>query len=419
MAAVRDHFPGLSRVEHGRTVAFLDGPAGTQLPRACIDAMGEYLRGSNANTGGVFGTSVETDQLVESARAASADFLGAHEPAEIAFGPNMTTIAFALSRALARELRPADEIVLSRLDHDANIAPWLAVARDRGLVVRWIEVRAEDCTLDLESLAAALSPRTRIVAIGLASNAVGTLNDVGRAVELAHAVGAIAFIDAVHAAPHLPIDVSALRADLLVCSPYKFYGPHLGILYGRREILERIDAYRTRPAGGNLPAKLETGTQSHESLAGLLGTFAYLAQLGGAYGSEFADGDAGADVDRRTQLRAAMAAIRAYERGLIGPLLEGLASVAGLRIHGVTGPTRHDERVPTVAFTIHGFAPRRIAGHLAERAINVWDGTMYAPELMRVLGLTDGMVRVGLVHYNTRDEVERLVDGLQELVREA
>jgi cysteine desulfurase family protein (TIGR01976 family) len=409
--AVRDHFPALSRTRGGYPVAFLDGPGGTQVPRAGIDAMVHYLESSNANQGGAFDASVQTDALLAEVHAATADFLGAHHPGEVIFGPNMTTLTFALSRAIGRELGEGDEVVVTRLDHDANVAPWLAMAEDRGATVRWIDVRTEDCTLDLDSLESVIGERTRIVAFGLASNAVGTVNDVGRLIEMAHAYGAWAFVDAVHAAPHLPIDVAALRADFLACSPYKFFGPHLGVLYGRGELLERLRAYRVRPAGDALPGRWEVGTQSHEALAGLRGTYDYLESLGRAYGG------ASPDDGRRGALRAAMSAIHGHERTLIGPLLHGLEAIRGLRVHGITDAARIDERVPTVAFTLEGRHPRQVAAHLAERGISVWDGNYYAVELVRRLGLdrSGGMVRVGLVHYNTLGEVERLVAALEEI----
>lgn len=411
MEAVRAHFPGLARVENGRQVVFLDGPAGSQLPVECSAAITRYLETANANHGGAFGTSRETDELVAEARTAAAAFLGAHDADEVVFGANMTTLTFAVSRALARDMRPGDEIILSRLDHDANIAPWLAVAEERGLRVRWLDVRPEDCTLDLDALADLVGARTRIVAVGLASNAVGTLNDVGRVIELAHAYRALVYVDAVHAAPHIPLDVAALRADVLVCSPYKFYAPHLGLLYGRQEVLERIAAYHVRPAGDRAPETFETGTQPFELLAGMLGTFDYLATLGRAYGNPRGD-------DRRAALTAAMATIRSHERALMGPLVEGLGAIRGLRLYGISRPARFDQRVPTFAFTIDGFHPRRIAEHLASRAINAWDGDMYALELIRALGLDDagGVVRIGLMHYTTHDEVQRLLVALAELV---
>jgi len=410
-AAVRDHFPALARLVNGMPVAYLDGAGGTQVTRECIAAMTAYLERSNANHGGAFVASVETDAMLDEAHAATADFLGAADPDEIAFGANMTTLTFAVSRALGREIGPGDEVVVTRLDHDANVAPWLAMAEDRGATVRWLELAADRATLDLDSLERVVTDRTRIVAVGLASNALGSITDVRRVTDAAHAVGAIACIDAVHAAPHLPIDVAALGADLLACSPYKFFAPHLGALWGRRELLERLPAYRVRPAGEALPGKWETGTQNHEALAGLLGTFGYLEMLGVAYG------DAAATDDRRTKLRAAMTAIRAHERSLSAGTLDRLAAVPGLRVHGLTDQARLDERVPTFSVTLDGHHPRAIAQHLASRAISTWDGDFYAWELVRALGLDEagGLLRIGLVHYNTLDEVDRLVEALLEL----
>ena len=411
VAALRDHFPALARTLDGRPVVYLDGPGGTQVPGECIAAMTTYLERSNANHGGAFGASIETDAILDEAHAAGADFLGAHDPAEIAFGPNMTTLTFAMSRAIGRDLAAGDEVVVTRLDHDANVAPWLAMAEDRGLVVRWLELAEDGATLDLARLDHAMTSRTKVVAVGLASNALGTVTDVGRVIEAAHAVGAIAYVDAVHAAPHLPIDVAALRADLLVCSPYKFFAPHLGMLYGRADLLQRLEAYRVRPAGAASPGKWETGTQNHEALAGLLGTFEYLERLGAAYG------DAADRSDRRSRLRSAMSAIHEHERGLSLGTLERLAGVPRLRVHGIADPGRVAERVPTFSFTLDGHAPRAIAEHLASRAISTWDGDFYAWELVRALGLGDGggLLRIGLVHYNTLDEVDRLVEALAEL----
>jgi cysteine desulfurase family protein (TIGR01976 family) len=412
VAAARDHFPSLSRVIDGRTVAYLDGPGGTQVPRETIEAMSAYLTASNANSHGAFAASRETDLLLTDVHAAAAEFIGAHDPDEIVFGPNMTTLTFGVSRAIARDLQPGDEVVVTRLDHDANVAPWLAIARDSGAVVRWIDIDEADCTLRYDLVEEVVGPRTRIVAVGLASNAVGTINDIGRITQIAHAAGALVYVDAVHAAPHLPIDVRSAQVDFLACSPYKFFGPHLGMLYGRREHLERLSAYRVRPAGEALPGKWETGTQNHEALAGLLGTFGYLEKLGRAYGG------VAADADRRSAFRSAMAAIRQRERGLIGPLLDGLDSIRGLEVRGITARARLDERVPTVAFTLDGHTPREVAEHLGRRAIATWDGDYYAVELIRRLGLAEsgGMLRVGLVHYNTEQEIDRLVEALEELV---
>lgn len=411
VAAARDHFPALARTLNGVPIAYLDGPGGTQVPRECIAGITNYLEHSNANHGGAFTASVETDEMLHQAHAAGADFLGAHDPDEIAFGPNMTTITFAISRALGRDVQAGDEVVVTRLDHDANVAPWLAMAEDRGAVVRWLELADDGASLDLDALEGLVGPRTRIVAVGLASNALGTLTDVGRVVEVAHAAGALVYVDAVHAAPHVPIDVSSLRADLLVTSPYKFFAPHLGMLYGRRELLERLQAYRVRPAGPALPGKLEVGTQNHEALAGLVGTFDYLEGLGSAYG------DVADRSDRRSRLRAAMSAIHEHEREMSRAALERLASVPGLRLHGIVDPSRIDERVPTFSFTLGGHDPRAVAEHLATRAISAWDGDFYAWELVRALGLADagGLLRIGLVHYNTIEEIDRLHEALIEL----
>ena len=410
-AALRDHFPALGRTVNGRRVAYLDGPGGTQVTRECIAAMIEYLEQHNANHGGAFVASVETDAMLDEVHGATADFLGAADPDEIAFGPNMTTLTFAMSRALGRDIGPGDEVVVTRLDHDANVAPWLAMAEDRGATVRWLELAEDGATLDLDGLAEVLTERTRIVAIGLASNALGTITDVRRVTDAAHAVGATAYVDAVHAAPHLPIDVQALGADLLACSPYKFFAPHLGALFGQRQLLERLPAYRVRPAGEALPGKWETGTQNHEALAGLLGTFGYLEVLGSAYGGAAGTGD------RRAKLRAAMTAIRAHERELSAGTLDRLATVPGLRVHGITDPARLDDRVPTFSVTLDGRHPHAIAEHLAARGISTWDGDFYAWERVRALGLDEagGLLRIGLVHYNTLEEVDRLVEALLEL----
>jgi cysteine desulfurase family protein (TIGR01976 family) len=410
--SLRAHFPSLQRRIGGREVAYLDGPAGTQVPRECIDAVSAYFRTSNANSHGAFTESHETDQLLHEVRAASADFLGADDPDEVSFGPNMTTLTFAVSRAIGRTLGAGDEVVVTQLDHDANVAPWLRMAEDRGATVRWVPI-TEECTLDMDAFERVLSPRTRIVAVGLASNAVGTINPIPRIAELAHAAGAKLWVDAVHAGPHLPIDVKALGADYLVCSAYKFYGPHLGVLWGRRELLEELPAYKVRPADDALPYRFETGTQAHELLAGLLGTYGYLESIG----REMGGAEPGAS--RRNALRAAMDASRAYERDLVLKLIADVGAVPGVRIGGITDPARADERCPTIAFTVEGHHPRAVAAHLNERAISVWDGDYYAWELMRALGAAEsgGMVRVGLVHYNTAAEIDRLVAGLIALVK--
>jgi cysteine desulfurase family protein (TIGR01976 family) len=415
LAAIRAQFPALARGHAGGPYVYLDGPGGTQVPRRTIDAMARYLERSNANHEGAFATSEESDATLAEAHVAAADFLGAGGPDEVAFGQNMTTLTFAVSRAIGRTLSAGDEIVVTRLDHDANVAPWLALEEERGIVVRWVGIHEEDCTLDLVDLERALGPRTRVVAVGLASNAVGTINPVRRIVEMAHAVGAWTYVDAVHGAPHMPIDVAALDTDFLVCSPYKFFGPHLGLLFGKREHLERLSSYKVRPAPSGAPGKWETGTLPGESIAGLLGTFEYLTWLGREYGG------AGEMAPRREALAAAMNAIRGAELGLSVAALTALREVPGLRLRGIVDPSRVTERVPTFAFTVAGLSPRQIASELGRRGIAVWDGDYYAYELIRALDLAEsgGMVRVGFVHYNEIAEIRRLVEELVTMVRPA
>lgn len=414
--AARGHFPSLTREIDGVPVAYLDGPAGTQVPRECIEAITAYLETSNANSHGRFTAAIETEALLEEVHAAGADFVGGGSAEEIVFGANMTTLTFAVSRAIGRTLEAGDELIVTRLDHDGNVAPWLALEEERGAVIRYVEVNGDDCTLDLDGLATALGLRTRLVAVGMASNAVGTINPIRQIADLVHAAGAKLWVDAVHAAPHLPIDVAELGADYLICSPYKFYGPHLGMLWARRELLEALPAYKVRPSPDALPWRWETGTQSHETLAGLLGTFRYLEWLGVSQGG--ASGIPGAaDGGRRGRLRLALDVIRDYERGLTLHLLEALGRVPGLRIWGITDPARVDERCPTVGFTMTGHTPAEISAFLGRHAISSWDGDYYAYELIRTLGLAEsgGMLRVGLVHYNTVEEIDRLADALRGL----
>jgi cysteine desulfurase family protein (TIGR01976 family) len=415
--AIRSRFPSLRRPgPDDEPVAWLDGPAGTQVVDSCLRAINDYLLNSNSNQHGAFAASAETDELSHEVRLAMADFIGASDADEVIFGPNMTTLTFAISRAIGGALQPGDEIVVTRLDHDANVAPWLAVAREHDLAVRWVDIDPDDVTLDVASLEAALGPRTRLVAVGLASNAVGTINPVPRIANMVHAVGAQLFVDAVHAAPHLSIDVAALGADYLVCSPYKFYGPHLGLLWGRRELLEALPHFHVRPAGDAIPGRFETGTQAHELLAGLGGTIRYLEKVGITQGG--AVGLPGEnDQHRRSRLLAALSAVRRYETGLVKQLIERVSAVPGLRIYGITDPARVSERCPTIAFTIEGHRPRDISSFLGQRGIYTWDGHYYAWELIGALGLSErgGMVRVGLVHYNTAGEIERLGAALDEL----
>jgi cysteine desulfurase family protein (TIGR01976 family) len=413
---VRARFPALSQFQDDRPVVFFDNPAGTQCPQAVIDAVSGYLTSQNANRGGAFTTSRRSDAMLADAHQAMADLLGAASPAEIVFGANMTTLTFGVSRALARTLVAGDEIVVTHLDHDANIAPWLLVAEDVGAVVRWVDIRPDDCTLDLESLARQLSPRTRIVAVGSASNAVGTINDVRSIVRMAHAAGALVFVDAVQYAPHGVIDVQDLGCDLLACSAYKFFGPHVGVLYGRLDLLERLTAYKVRAAGDRPPDKFETGTQNHEGIAGAMAAVEYLASLADEPGPE-----SSGPAPRRARLRSALSRLEQHERLLCARLLEGLADVPGVRVWGIAGPARVRERVPTVSFTLDGRRPTDVTTRLARAGIFATAGHFYAVALIRRLGLepAGGLVRVGLAHYNTVDEVDRLIAELRAIGRSA
>jgi cysteine desulfurase family protein (TIGR01976 family) len=405
VSAIRKQFPSLSQTQNGEPVTYFDNPGGTQVPRTVIDAMAQYLLRDNSNHGGAFPTSHRSDAMLEEAHQAMADMLGAASRNEIVFGPNMTTLTMGLSRAMAQWVKPGDEVIVTRLDHDANISPWMLLARDAGAVLRWVDFHPEDCSLDMDDLERQLSDRTKIVACGLASNAVGTISDAEMISRLAHAFGALVFVDAVQYAPHGPTDVQALDCDFLVCSAYKFFGPHEGVLYGKYDLLDRLPAYKVRPAGNRPPHKFETGTQNHEGIAGTLAAVEYLASLSGARGT------------RRERILSSMMLIQDYERGLVAHLIDGLRGFKGLRIYGITEPDRLDRRVPTVAFRVDGFSPRRIAESLGERGIFVWDGNYYALAVTQRLDVEDkgGMVRVGLVHYNTIDEVDRLLDELHRL----
>jgi len=403
---VRTHFPALAS-----GTLFFDNPAGTQVAREVLDRMRGYLVGSNANHGGAFRASRESDAMVREARAAVADFLGAGRPEEISFGQNMTSLALHVSRSIARELSPGDEIVVTRLDHDANVSPWLLAARDRGCAVRWVDFDPAECAWSLDALREQVGPRTKLVAVGYASNATGTINPVAEAARIAHEAGALCFVDAVHIAPHGPIDVAAIGCDFLACSAYKFFGPHLGILWGRHELLERLSAYKVRPAGDAPPDKWETGTQSFESIAGVLGAVEYLEWVGRTCAP------AAAVSGRRAVLRAAMTAIREYEAGLSRAMRDGLCTIPGLKIWGITDPARMAHRVPTYSFTLEGRHPRKICEELDKRGIAAWDGNFYALEVTTRVGLerSGGMVRVGAVHYTTAAEIDRLTAAVREI----
>jgi len=412
---IRAAFPALAETDgRGRPYVYFDGPGGTQVPQTVIDAMADYLSRLNANTHGAFVTSRRTDEVIAAAREAAADLVNG-APEEIVFGANMTTLTFHFSRALERELAPGDEVVVTRLDHDANVAPWRRLEA-RGVVVRQADFVPPACTLDLEGLRGLLNERTRLVAVGYASNAVGTINDVARIASWARQVGAWTYVDAVHYAPHGPIDVQMLGCDFLVASAYKFFGPHMGLLWGRRELLERLQPDKVRPAPNQVPERFETGTLNHEALAGLVAAVDYLAAIGERYGEPFA-GWYAAFEGRRLYLKSGLAAVRAYEKELAWRLIRGLQAIPGLRIWGITEPALADWRVPTVSFTLEGWTPRQVAGRLAEEGIFVWDGNFYALSVTERLGLEEsgGLVRVGLVHYNTPAEVDRLLDAVREL----
>jgi len=405
---VRSQFPSLAAEADGQPAAFLDAPAGTQVPTQVISAIQNYLLTSNANTHGAFQTSRRSDEMIANAREVMADFLHC-DPNEVVFGPNMTTLTFAVSRAIGRELGSGDEILLTTLDHDANFSPWKAL-EERGVAIRVADIHEADCTLDLEDLKNKLSHRTRLVALGYASNAVGTINPVGEITRLAHAAGAMTFIDAVHYAPHGLIDVKHLDCDFLVCSPYKFFGPHMGVLYGKREHLERFQPYKVRPASDEIPDRWETGTQTHELIAGTGAAVEYIAGVGRHSNP--------AAKTRREALAAAYHTTVAYERRLIARLIEGLQTIPGVHIYGITDPERFEERCSTLSLRIGDHPPRTIAEFLAARGIYTWDGNYYALNLTERLQVEQkgGMLRIGLVHYNTAEEVERLLGALREFV---
>lgn len=412
-ATIRQQFPSLDRPD-----VFFDNPGGTQIARQSVERIQRYLLECNSNHGGAFKTSIESDQVLDEAHHAMADFLNAASGDEIVFGPNMTTLTFNLSRALTRRLQPGDEILVTRLDHDANITPWVLAAEDRGCQVAWVDFDVEDCTLSLESFARALERGPKIAAFGYASNAVGTINPARQLTEMAHNAGALVYIDAVQYAPHGPIDVKDVGCDFLVCSAYKFFGPHVGALYGRYEQLDQLRAYKVRPAPSEPPGKFETGTQNHEGIAGVLGALEYFEWLSSQFGGEQAEGQHERGyTGRRLALKQAMSAVRAYEFELSRALIEMLESIPGVRVYGITDPARLDQRVPTVSFTLPGKSPREVAEELGQRGFYVWDGNYYALAVTERLGVEDngGMVRVGAAHYNTRDEVTRLGEALGQI----
>jgi len=408
IAWVREQFPSLSLQYRRHGSAFLDGPAGTQVPKQVMDAVEYYFLGANANTYGAFLTSQRTNEMIVSARAAMADFFNC-DPNEVVFGQNMTTITFALARAIGRELQPGDEIVVTTLDHDANVAPWRAL-EEKGVVIRQVDIHETDCTLDLDDLKGKITAKTKLIAVGYASNMVGTINPVAEITKLAHAAGALAFVDAVHFAPHGLIDVKAIDCDFLVCSPYKFFGPHMGTLYGKREQLEKFKPYKVRPATNTSPECWETGTQVQELIAGIGAAVDYIAALGRHCDPRVKS--------RREALAAAYRATHEYETGLLARLISGLETIPGMRIFGITDRKRFDERCSTLSFRLGDHHPTKIATFLGERGIFTWDGNFYALNLSERLGVEQhgGVVRVGLVHYNTAEEVDRLLAALHQFV---
>ena len=413
LSPLRGQFPALQQIDpNGSPYVFFDGPGGTQVPQSVLDTMADYFKNANANSGGPFITSYRNDEIIHQARRAMADLLNAPSEKEIVFGANMTTLTFNFSRAIGRTLQPGDEIIVTRLDHDANISPWLAL-EESGIAIKWADFNAADCRLDLDHLASLMSAKTKVVAVGYASNAVGTINPIKKISALAHDFGALVWVDAVHFAPHRAIDVQAVDCDFLVCSAYKFFGPHVGIVWGKYNLLEQLEAYKVRPATPDAPGKFETGTLNHEGVAGAMAAVDYLALVGRDYGhgmsSEFSDYKG-----RRKELKQAMGIIGAYERHLFTYMLEELKKIAGIKIYGILNEDAFDDRCPTVAFTREGHSPKEIATKLGDQGIFVWHGNYYALAVTQKLGVEDsgGMVRAGLAHYNTREDVDRFLAAL-------
>ncbi|MBI5354226.1 MAG: cysteine desulfurase-like protein [Chloroflexi bacterium] len=408
---IRQQFPALNR-----PAMFFDNPGGTQIAKQSLDRINKYLIESNANHEGAFATSIASDAVLDEAHQAMADFYNAPSHEEIVFGNNMTTLTLHMSRSISRDWKEGDEIVLTRLDHDANVTPWVLAAQDRGVKVIWVDFDVEDGTLKLDDLQKALERKPRLLAVGYASNSLGTINPIAKIIKMAHDAGALVYVDAVQYAPHGPIDVQKLDCDFLVSSAYKFFGTHAGILYGKHELLEKLFAYKVRPATNKLPGKFETGTQNHEGIAGVLGAIEYFEWVGKEFGDEYVEGLTGYR-GRRMELKKGMTAIRAYEYELGRALLSALEAVPGLRLYGLTDVRRLEDRVATFSFRLKDMSPRIVAEKLAQEGIYVWDGNYYAINVTERLGLEDhgGMVRVGAAHYNTLDEVTRLGEALKKI----
>jgi len=410
---LRAQFPALQqRMPDGSPYIYFDGPGGTQVPQRVIEAMTDYLVKMNANKHGLFLTSQKSDAVLDAAAEAMADFLNAASPQEIAFGNNMTSLTFHLSRSIATTLQPGDEIIVTRLDHDTNVSPWLAL-QEKGIVIRWWDMNPENCTLDSAGLEKLLTRRTKLVAVGYASNAVGTINDVKNFAKLAHEAGAMIFVDAVHYAPHGPIDVQDIDCDFLACSVYKFFGPHVGALYGKYPVLEKLPPYKVRPQESAPPHKFETGTLNHEGIAGTAAAIDYLAAIGQTIGINRFTQFSG----RRRKLKLAMHAIQMYEQELSRYLAAELKKIAGLKIYGIVETKDFGHRTPTFAIRLPHLTPQEIARRLGEQGIFVWDGNFYALEVTTRLGVeaSGGLVRLGLAHYNTVAEIDGLIAALKNL----
>jgi cysteine desulfurase family protein (TIGR01976 family) len=408
---VRAQFPALAQSVNGQPAVFMDGPGGTQVPRHVIDATSNYLARNNANSGGAYHTSRNTDQMIAEARSAMGDFLNC-DADEIVFGANMTTLTYAMSRAIGRDLGAGDEFVLTLLDHDANFSPWKAL-EEKGVVIRAVRFNKADCTLDMKDLAAKIGKNTRLVAVGYASNAAGTINNVAEVVRLARQAGALSYIDAVHYAPHGPIDVRALDCDFLVCSTYKFFGPHMGVLYGKREHLTRLHPYKLRPLTDNIPNCWEWGTLNHEGIAGIKACVDYWEELG-----RVVTGVAPSNA-RRPAILAAHAAINRHERQMMERMIAGLLAIPGLKLYGISDPGGFDHRCATIVVRIEGHTPLELATKLGDRGFFTWDGNYYALNVTEQLDVErlGGFLRIGLVHYNTMEEVERLLRALREIAK--
>jgi cysteine desulfurase family protein (TIGR01976 family) len=418
-SAVRRRFPALRQVVEGVRPVYFDNPGGTQVPQSVLAAMRRYLVEINCNQHGQFHTARMTDRMLLEARAAMADFLNAPGPNEIVFGANMTTLTFHTSRAIGQTLSRGDQIILTRMDHDANVAPWLLLARDHGLKVKWVDWNPATGLLNMAELERQITARTRLIACVYASNALGTINNVKRITELAHAAGAMVYVDAVQYAPHGPIDVQDIDCDFLACSAYKFFGPHVGVLYGKREHLESLPAYKVRPSPNDIPERWETGTKNHEGIAGTLAAVEYFEWIGERFGKPYEKQVKGYRGRRRT-LKLAMHAIQDYEQGLSRRLLEGLGRIKNVSVVGISDPAMLDQRVPTVIFTVKGKTPAQVARELGEKGIYVWDGDYYALEVMERLGRANrgGMVRVGATHYNTVREINRFLREVEVIARD-